>query len=578
MNKLKSFFYAILLSIHATNSYAASGIVSTIAGTGVPAYSGDGGPGTLATINNPCGIVIDNANNIYFSDTLNHRVRKVGTNGIITTIAGTGAPGFAGDGGPATQAQFNEPHGISMDELGNLYIADLGNHCIRRVDTQGIITTVAGVGGEAGGGAQNGLPATTAKLFYPHSVFHDKNGHFYITDRGNNRIRQVDANGIITSVAGGGVPGGPIRDGIVATMAVLNGPNSVFKDTDGNLLIADALNNRIRRVDTSGIITTVVGTGSTWNPIDGIPAVESTIASPFSVFKDQRGEMYITDTGNHRVRKVDLNGIITTIAGSASPVYEGDGGPADQTRLRAPHSIIKDSQDNILITEWEGHRVRKIQGNGNLPGDYNHDCQVDQLDHDIWKANFDTNNPAADSDGDGQVNAADYIVWKKYKGTTCVVAGSAAAPNTSSLESAAVGQTATPPSNIPDQYRDGVRDAHCCTAENTTEQEAVEKVSREVMRVNNAVFNPAHGEKAEIVLQSGGTSAAFHAQTAAADVRIMISDRHGRTVADFMTTMHNGSVTWDGRNQSQETVVSDVYFGRIIRADRVDKFKVVIIK
>ena len=210
-------------------------------------------------LNSPSGVTVDGAGNLYIADTNNHRIRKVDTSGVITTVAGTGVSGYSGDDGLATAAQLNNPYGVTVDGAGNLYIADRSNHRIRKVDTSGVITTVAGTG--AYGYSGDDGTAITAQLNFPYGVTIDSIGNLYIADSFNHRIRKVDTSGVITTVAGTGAQGNS-GDGGAATAAQLNSPSNVTVDSAGNLYIADTNNHRIRKVDTSGVITTVSGTVS----------------------------------------------------------------------------------------------------------------------------------------------------------------------------------------------------------------------------------------------------------------------------------------------------------------------------
>jgi sugar lactone lactonase YvrE len=221
------------------------GVITTVAGDGRVSFGGDGGPATRASLYEAKGVAVDQAGNLYIADTFHHRIRKVDRAGIITTVAGNGVGGFSGDGGPATQASLNFPYDIAPDSSGNLYIADLGNYRIRKVRANGIISTVAG-NGQSGFSGDFG-PATEATLYSAGGVAADENGNLYMADLGNYRIRKVSANGIISTVAGNGVRGFS-GDGSAATQASLGGPIHVTLDAAGNLYIADTPNQRIRRV------------------------------------------------------------------------------------------------------------------------------------------------------------------------------------------------------------------------------------------------------------------------------------------------------------------------------------------
>ena len=280
--------------------------------------------------------------------------------GDITTVAGTGAPGSLGDNGPAISAQLNYPFHLSVDGSGNLYIADFSNHRVRRVDKiTGIITTIAGTG-TAGSLGDNG-PAISAQLNTPLGVLADGSGNLYIADFSNHRVRKVDASGNITTVAGTGVSGFS-GDGGSATSAQLAAPSSMFLDGSGNLFITDESNHRVRRVDKiTGIITTVAGTGATAYNGDNRPATTANLTYPRDIFVDGSGNLFITEVHGHRVRRVDkITGLITTVAGTGTTAYNGDNRLATTANLFHPQAVFVDGTGNVFITEWGSHRVRRV--------------------------------------------------------------------------------------------------------------------------------------------------------------------------------------------------------------------------
>ncbi|WP_308296979.1 MULTISPECIES: hypothetical protein [unclassified Streptomyces] len=281
-----------------------------MAGTGTPGYSGDNGPATGAQLNRPCGVETDGIGNLYITDIDNHRVRKVNPAGLITTVVGTGTAGFSGDNGPATSAQLNHPTEVDVDGAGNLYICDRSNHRVRKVSPEGVITTIAGTG-VAGYAGDNG-PAVNAQLNMPTSVAVDPMGTLYITDQTNHRVRKVSPEGVITTIAGTGVAGHAGDNG-PAVNAQLNNPVEVALDGDGNLYITDLGNHRVRKVSLGGLITTIAGTGATGYAGDNGPAVNAQLNCPEEVALDGDGNLYITDEFNHRVRMV---------LGGASPFLE----------------------------------------------------------------------------------------------------------------------------------------------------------------------------------------------------------------------------------------------------------------
>jgi sugar lactone lactonase YvrE len=330
-----------------------NGIITTVAGGG---SGGDGGPATNANVN-PYGVAVDASGNLFIADTGDQRIRKVSTNGIITTVAGNGAGSYSGDGGPATNASLNAPYGVAVDASGNLFIADNLNSCIRKVSTNGIITTVAGNG--TWGYSGDGGPATNAQLHFPDGVAVDASGNLFIADSGNQRIRRVDTNGIITTVAGNG-SGGYSGDSGAATKASLHAPYHMAVDASGNLFIADLYNSRVRKVSTSGIITTVAGNGTWGYSGDGGAATNASLADPVGVAVDASGNLFIADYTKGRIRMVSTDGIITTVAGNGSASYSGDGGKAISASLYYPHDVAVDASDNLFIADTYNNRIRKV--------------------------------------------------------------------------------------------------------------------------------------------------------------------------------------------------------------------------
>jgi sugar lactone lactonase YvrE len=337
-------------------------IITTVAGTnGYWGYYGDGGPATNASLFSPYGVAVDASGNFFIADQQNLRIRKVDTNGIITTVAGNGNwdySGGDGDGGAATNAGLANPEGVAVDSSGNLFIAEEGQHRIRKVDTTGTITTVAGSG--CGGYFDgDGGAATNACLNYPNGVAVDAFGNLFIADKSNNRIRKVGTNGIITTVAGGGSCSG-VGDGGLATNACLAGPYGVVVDASGNLFIADSSNNRIRKVDTNGIITTVAGNGYAGYFGDGGAATDASLDWPNGVAVDGSGNLFIADTDNSVIRKVDTNGIITTMAGDGYAGCFGDGGVATNASLDLPRGVAVDTSGNLFIADSGNNLIRKV--------------------------------------------------------------------------------------------------------------------------------------------------------------------------------------------------------------------------
>ena len=346
----------------------ASGALTTIAGLGVGDYSGDGGPATKVKLGHPENLAVDGTGNVYIQDF--SRIRKVDTSGIIDTIAGGREKGVGGDGGPAAGTFLDQPRGVAVDATGNIYIAEWGRHRIRKVDTLGVIHTIAG-SGESGFSGDGG-PATSAMLAFPLGVAVDAVGNVYIADALNHRIRRIDILGVIETIAGSGdgvseenFTGDYGGDSGPATGALLARPGDIAVDDMGNVYIADAFNHRIRKVDASGIIDTIAGTGERGFGGDGGPATSALLAFPQGVATDGAGNLYIADAGNNRIRKVDSTGTITTIAGTGGIGFDGrgfggDGGSATSALLASPGGVALDSAGNLYIADTGNHRIRKL--------------------------------------------------------------------------------------------------------------------------------------------------------------------------------------------------------------------------
>jgi len=339
---------------------AATRVITTVAGTD-RGFAGDGGPATAAKFDAIRGLAFDSVGNLFIADMINERVRRIDSaTKVISTVAGTGALGYSGDGGPATAALLALPQTVAVDGAGNLYIADNDNARIRKVDAATrTISTVAGTG--TGGFSGDGGPASAAAVSYSTSVTLDSSGNLYITDTGNLRIRRVDRiTNVINTVAGG--PG----DSLPATAAVLLGPRDVALDSAGNVYIADQSNHRIRRVDAvSRVLTTVAGTGTGGFSGDGGPATAAKLYSPFGVTIDARNNIYIADDDNYRVRRVDgATGTITTLAGNGTNGFSGDGGPATLASLGEVAAVAVDASGNVYIADPGNARIRKVDSAG----------------------------------------------------------------------------------------------------------------------------------------------------------------------------------------------------------------------
>ncbi|MEU5996783.1 RICIN domain-containing protein [Streptomyces sp. NPDC047197] len=331
--------------------------ISTVAGTGSAGFDGDGGPATSGQLKNPSGIAMDNAGTLYFADRTNHRIRKITTDGKISTVAGTGIKGSGGDGGPATAAQLNTPRGVAVDDAGVLYVADYDNFRVRKITTDGKISTVAGTG--KAGFSGDGGPSTAAQLKRPYGLAVDSTGVLYIADLEDHRVRKVTTDGKISTVAGTGKAGFS-GDGGPAVAAQLQKPNGVAVDGAGSLYIADGENHRVRKITNDGTISTVAGTGTAGSSGDDGPATSAQLDKPLAVLVDSAGGLYIADHRNHRVRKVTTDGTISTVAGTGTAGSSGDDGPATLAQLNYPFGLAVDCVDTLYVAEWGGHRIRKV--------------------------------------------------------------------------------------------------------------------------------------------------------------------------------------------------------------------------
>jgi len=326
--------------------------ISTIAGTGVAGYSGDAGPAAAAEMNNPRGVAVDSAGNIYIADQSNNRIRKVSA-GQITTVAGTGAAGFNGDGGQATSAELNQPIRVSVDAQGNLYIADSSNVRVRKVTPAGIITTVAGNGSMTVSG--DGGQAVNAGLGGVGDAEPDAQGNLYII--GANLIRKVAPTGIITTIAGNGGDGYS-GDGGSPLNASFNNANCLTLGPTGDIFISDEFNNVVRKIN-NGVITTIAGTGAAGFSGDGGLATKAQLNNVACLALDTAGNLYIGDSGNNRIRVLLTNGTIATAAGSGSASYSGDGGQAVNAALNSPKAPAA-YNGVVYFADTNNNRIRLL--------------------------------------------------------------------------------------------------------------------------------------------------------------------------------------------------------------------------
>ncbi|OLZ64762.1 hypothetical protein AV521_34400 [Streptomyces sp. IMTB 2501] len=331
--------------------------IRTVAGTGVAGFKGDNEQAVTAQLNGPCGIAVDSTGTLYFSDGNNHRVRKITADGKISTVAGTGTPGSSGDGSLATAAQLRDPREVAVDSAGAVYIADTGNHRIRKITADGKISTVAGTG--TPGSSGDGVSATAAQLNSPFGLVVDSTGTLYFSEYNNHRVRKITADGKISTVAGTGTRGSS-GDGGPAVSAQLNCPREVAVDSRGVLYISDYNNHRIRKITADGKISTVAGTNAPGSSGDGSLATAAQLNGPSGVAVDSTGVLYISDYNNHRIRKITADGKISTVAGTNAPGSSGDGGPAASAQLNGPVGLAVDCVDTLYIAEWVNNRVRKV--------------------------------------------------------------------------------------------------------------------------------------------------------------------------------------------------------------------------
>lgn len=330
-----------------------SGNISTIAGNGTPGYSGDGGPATSASLNLPFGVTYDSVGNLYISDFNNNVIRKVDTAGTITTFAGNGTAGYCGDGGPAINACLNTPKGLVFDSSGNLYIAEALNHRVRQVNSAGTITTIAGDG--HGGFSGDGGPATSANIGNPKGLAFN-GGILYISNAGDARVRDVTlSTGIINTYIGS--TSGYDGDHHSPSTTQFGGSAGMVSLSRSAMLVVDQLNARVRRLS-SGVVTTIAG-GFIG---DGNLATSAAMVFPQAIAFDKAGNVYIAEFFGNRVRKVDTTGKISTVAGTGVSGYSGDGGPATSAQLYFPQGVIVDSANNLFITDQGNNVIRRVDG------------------------------------------------------------------------------------------------------------------------------------------------------------------------------------------------------------------------
>jgi len=358
LDKISRMRTAVLLFMFSTSLAAQS--VTTMAGTGTPGFSGDGGPALKARINNPYGITIGPDGALYACEIGNHRVRRIDLKtGMISTAAGSGHKGYSGDGGPALSAALNEPYEVRFDKAGNMYFAEMQNHVVRRVNAKTrVISTIAGTG--VAGFSGDGGKASSAQLRQPHSIAFDAQGRLLICDIGNNRVRRVDlAGGTIETWLGNGERG-PTPDGAPVAGTPVNGPRAIAAAPDGSLYLVLREGNAVYRIDPAGRFHHVAGTGVSGYEGDGGPALLAKLSGPKGV-AFSKGHLYLDDTESHTIREVDLaSGIIRTIAGTGQ---RGDGPVGDPLMcgLARPHGIYAAADGSVYIADSENNRIRVLK-------------------------------------------------------------------------------------------------------------------------------------------------------------------------------------------------------------------------
>lgn len=356
---VKHFVIVCTISLGLSRSMAAH--ISTFAGTGKAGHSGDKGRATEAQLDNPYGIARGPDGALYICDMENQRIRRVDKEGIITTVAGTGNRGYSGDGGPALEADLNEPYEVRFDPAGNMFFVEMRNATVRRVDmTTHVITTVAGTGKEGFSG--DGGPAIEAQLRQPHSIQFDRNGDLCICDIGNRRVRKVNMKtGIISTLAGTGEKLAT-PDGAKFASAPLDGPRAIDFDRDGNAWLALREGNVIYKLDLkAGTIHRIAGTGKSGFTGNGGSALEATLSGPKGISVAPDGDVYFTDTESHSIRRINTRKqTVEVVAGTGERGDGPDGDPLN-CRLSRPHGIFVDADGTIFIGDSENHRVRMIR-------------------------------------------------------------------------------------------------------------------------------------------------------------------------------------------------------------------------
>lgn len=351
---MKKYTLSILFVIIAHIAFAQ--IITTVAGTGAIGYSGDGGPALTAKFHEPVDIAFDKQGNMYVTDVLNYCIRKISTTGIITTFAGNGTNGLTLYGSAATATSLMSPKSVCVDNAGNILITDV--YYIAKVDTSGIISKIAG---NPTASSFNNVPALNGRLTNVVGIALDNLGHLYIGDEANSRLKVVRTDGKMYHFGGTGSPGDPRGDNGPVLFARLTTPMSVKVDKDNNVYFVDSATT-VRKVNPAGVVTTVAGNRIEGFSGDGGPATAASFHQVQNVIVDKHGNLYIADALNHRIRKVSTNGIVTTVVGNGTAGFSGDGGPATAASLNGPWGMALDSVGNLFIVDVLNQRIRKVSG------------------------------------------------------------------------------------------------------------------------------------------------------------------------------------------------------------------------
>ena len=333
-------------------------IVKTVVGCSNCEYVPGNVAATATSLSEPNQVTTDKLGNIYIAESGNNVVRKVGPNGMTSLVAGNRVKGYRGDGGVAASAILNQPTDIVFDKAGNMYVADCGNFVIRKINALGVIYTIAG--NRKCNYSGDGGPAVNASIKWPLAIAVDNNNNLLIVDNAGNSIRKVSATGIITTICGNGVAGYS-GDGGPATNAMIDAPTDVAVDKRGNIYVADNGNNRIRVITPNGSINTFAGTGAEGYDEDGTTATNCKLSHPYGIFIDSKDNVYVSDNGNSVIRKIDRNKLVSTVAGTAGkPGYKGDGGDATKCEISNPGGIAIDREGNLLVADFGNNAVRMI--------------------------------------------------------------------------------------------------------------------------------------------------------------------------------------------------------------------------